>query len=211
MKRICILLIAVSLFLIPPESQAEGFAIGAKASTLGITGEVMTSLHPKLNARAGVSYFSAQHEAEGDEFFYDADMKLSSYQILADWFPFGGAFFVSGGIVVNHEEGELDLSPMYDQQVGDAVYTDEVLGDLSAKVTFNGAAPYVGIGFGNALAGSPLGISLEIGGIYAGSPSVEMEASGLLAPSAEQGPIMEENLNWLEWYPVLSLGFTYQF
>jgi len=69
--------------------------------------------------------------------------------------------------------------------------------------------PYLGVGFGNLGRGeSRVSVMFDIGVIYTGSPEIELNASGLLTPTAN--PDQEKNLNeGLEsfvLYPVFSFG-----
>jgi len=85
-----------------------------------------------------------------------------------------------------------------------------MLGNLSADVRFNKITPYIGFGFGNA-DGPGSGFSFNAGAIYHGPPGVKLSADGLLEPSTEQAPIIEDNINWFRFYPVISLGYIYKF
>lgn len=96
-------------------------------------------------------------------------------------------------------------------EVNGRVYTPELLGNLSAKVGFNTVAPYVGVGFGFVHPGTGLGYMFDIGALYQGPPRVDLSASGLLKPSEEQEPVIENNIKWFSFYPVVSFGLLYVF
>lgn len=211
MKRSALLIAIGLLILVPMQSLALDLALGVKASTLGISYEGMANVHPKLNLRAGYATYSYSYDGEEPEFAYTGDLSLDSFSILADWFPKGGGMYLSGGLVFNSNLAEMSISPLESYTLGTTVYGPDELGSLGAEIDYNGVQPYFGLGFGNPLLGSNLGFSFELGAIYTGTPSVNMSASGLLEPSAEQGGQIEENLEWLTWYPVMSLGLTYHF
>jgi hypothetical protein len=215
MKRLSLLVAICLIALIPAQSMALDLAVGAKATSLGMTFEGMTSVHPKLNLRAGFSTYSYDYDgeepADNPEFSYDGDLSLGSFTVLADYFPFQSAMYLTGGIVFNSTTTDIAITPMDSYIIGTTTYGPDELGTLGAEVDYGGAQPYMAIGFGNPLMGSNLGFSFELGAIYTGTPDVNMTATGLLEPSAEQGGQIEENLDWLKWYPVMSLGLTYHF
>ncbi len=193
---------------------AQDYAASLKVSSLGISAEGIRSIGPSFNARLGISVFSYTYDGGGgtEDYSYSANLKLLSFSILGDWFPFQNFFRISGGFFVNLNKGDMTLNPAKTYTVGGSVYTPEKLGNLSAVIDFNKIAPYLGIGIGNPTAGpSGFDFSLDIGTYYQGSPNVDLSATGLLQPSAEQGPIIEDNLKWFKFYPVLSLGISYKF
>ncbi|MCK5591624.1 MAG: hypothetical protein KAI72_06690, partial [Candidatus Pacebacteria bacterium] len=92
--------------------------------------------------------------------------------------------------------------------------TSEELGNLKANIKFNKVAPYIGLGFGNPTAGdSGFGFTFDLGTMYQGGAVVDLTADGLLAPTAaeDQERLIEDNLSWFKWFPVISLGLTYKF
>ena len=69
--------------------------------------------------------------------------------------------------------------------------------------------PYAGIGFGNSVRpGGRVAFALDLGVLYTGSPRIQMEGDGMIAPTAEQGPDIEADLEGVKLYPVLSLGLS---
>ncbi|MFM7372109.1 MAG: hypothetical protein ACKO2Z_30855, partial [Sphaerospermopsis kisseleviana] len=86
---------------------------------------------------------------------------------------------------------------------------------VKAKISLpNSVAPYLGIGWGNAVkSGNRWGFSANLGVMFAGSPKVELTAPAyILAADVEaERKQLEDDLDWLNIYPVLSLGLSYQF
>ncbi len=196
---------------------AQDYGASVKVSTLGITLEGMRSFGPSFNTRLGASFFNYSHDGGGgdEDYEYSGDLSLFSISALADYFIFGGnTFRITGGILINLNEVDGNASPAKTYEVGGDFYTPELLGDLDVQVEFNKISPYLGIGFGNPLSGdSGLKFSLDIGTIYQGAPNVDLTAVGLLEPSAspDQEKQIEENIDWFQWYPVLTFGLTYKF
>jgi hypothetical protein len=134
--------------------------------------------------------------------------------MLADYFPFGNSLRLTGGFLINLNKAEIALTPTDSYVVGGDEYTPEKLGVMTADIDFNKFAPYIGIGFGNPMAGdSGLKFSFDIGTIYQGAPNIDLSATGLIEPSAEADneATLESNLEWFQWFPVVQFGLTYKF
>lgn len=218
MRRKIITILSISLFLLINQLSAQDFGISAKVGTLGITFEGITSLSEDLNVRGGVSFFSYSYKGDKnttDDYSFNADLKLSSISLLADWYLFGGTFFrLTGGALINLNKVSAKAAPTKTYYVGGDEYTPDKLGNLNIDISFQKFSPYIGIGFGNPLDGpSGLAFTVDIGSAYQGAPQTKLSAKGLLEPSAapDQEKQLESNLSWFKWWPVLTLGFTYEF
>ena len=216
MKVIVFLLLFTS-FLFTPQIFSQDFAVGVKISTLGGGIEAVRSFSPNINARLGFSLFSLSFDggvSSEDDYKFNAKLGLLTIAALADYFPFERGLRITGGLIVNLNNFKADIKPNKSYSVGGDVYSPDLLGTMSADISFNKVAPYIGIGFGNPTAGSKgLGFSFDIGTIYQGAPKAKLSASGLIEPSAshDQQEKLESNLSWFKWYPVLSFGLMYKF
>ena len=208
--------ILISLFLIalPAAAIAQSFAVKGNAGSLGIGGEAVFSLNESFNVRAGANVFdfSYYHEtSQGDEYDIDANLHLNSISALIDWYPFQNGIRLAGGIVHNRNEVKSVLIPKQSHQVGGDIYSPEELGNVEADFRFPDFAPYFAIGLGNPFQGSRFGVNADIGILYQGDPKVDMRAEGLLAPSANQAEIIEQNISWANIYPAVTLSLYYRF
>lgn len=215
MKKLLLVMLTAFLFY-SSQINAQGFAIGVKASTLGISFELNKSILDNLNIKAGGAFFSYTHNGGGgsDDYEYEGKLDLSSLSLLADWFPFRNSIRLTGGILINLNEANITLTPTNSYTVGGDEYTPSELGTLSAKVDFNSVSPYIGLGIGNPTAGDKgLKFTFDVGTIYQGSPTVDLTATGLIEPSAapDQEAQLEDNISWFKWYPVVSFGLMYKF
>jgi hypothetical protein len=195
---------------------AQDYAVALKASTYGINLEGIRSFGPEYNARLGVAFFSYTIDGGGgsdEDFTYSGDLKLSSISVLGDWFPFTGTTFrVTAGAFINLNKANLVLTPTETYTIGGTSYSPSDLGTLTADIKFNKIAPYLGIGFGNPVAGAPgFDFTFDIGAMYHGAPAATMNAQGLLEPTASQASKLEDNLSWFRFYPVVSFGLSYKF
>lgn len=195
---------------------AQEWATAVKASTLGGNVELYRSFGDQFNAHIGINYFSLnQSLEETDDYKAEAEAGLMSFSVLGDYFPFqSSSFRLTAGLMFNLNEINTVLTPVESYTVGGDVYTPDDLGTLDANIKFNAIAPYIGLGFGNPTGGdSGFGFVFELGTMYQGGSIVALTANGLLEPSAseDQEELIEDNLSWFNWYPVVSLGLSYKF
>jgi hypothetical protein len=194
--------------------------LAAKIGTLGPGLEATIGIVEWLNLRAGGNYFRVRHGGSVRDVEYDFDVKLASVPLLADWHPFENEFRISGGVVYNRNMADLDGTPNKTTKIGDNDYTPEEIGELSGSVRFNNWAPYIGLGYGNAVldADKTWGFVFDIGIMWQGSPSVALSSNGAKAgdPTFQQDLAKEESdiqgdADVFRIYPVLSFGVSYQF
>jgi len=89
---------------------------------------------------------------------------------------------------------------------------------MTADIDMTGVAPYVGIGWGNAVdEESNWHFDFEIGALYQGTPTATLSATGAASNAALASSIAAEQaqlrdaLKNFKWYPVLASGITYRF
>src|SRR5690606_23747315 len=148
---------ALVVFAMPGAASAESVALAAKAGTTGLGLEAGFRLTESINLRLG--YYSLDYgtdlEEEGIE--YDGDLRLRNAALFADWHPFRGMFRLSSGVV---QSGNEFVGSAEDElEVGDNTYE----GSLEATVDWDGMAPYLGVGLGNAMRGGRWSFSMDLG------------------------------------------------
>lgn len=215
----------VLAFVLAPGARAADIAIGGQAGTLGLGASVTVGLTETLNVRGLVNDFSYDFSDEASDFDYEFDLDLSGYGALLDWHVFGSGFRVSAGAFFNDNQvaGVGRPLPGTTVEIGDLLVPAEFVDRAEADVAFDDFAPYVGLGWGNAVGRDKrLGISLDLGVLLQGAPEPNFRAfASDLAPPGfddiiaqeverEQAEIRED-LEEFEFYPVLSLGLSYKF
>jgi len=205
----------------------SGWGITPEISTLGIGATVTKSITPNLNAKLGVRGFGTNANISESGIDYDAKLNLFSVSTLVDYHPWkNSGFRLTGGLVFqdNNIEGTGKSNSNQKIQIGDQEYTSDQLGSVKAKVSFpNSVAPYLGIGWGNAVKpGNRWSFSANLGVMFTGSPKVNLapQFGGAATPEIrnqiqadveKERQQLENDLKWLNIYPVLSLGLSYQF
>lgn len=208
--------------------KTRGWAITPEISTLGVGATVTKSITPNVNAKVGINGLGISRDISLSDVDYKANLNLFNVSTLADYHPWkNGGFRLTGGLVFqdNNIEGTGKAKNGGKININGVDYdTTTQLTSVKAKVSLgNSVAPYLGIGWGNAVKpGKHWGFSTSLGVMFAGSPKVVLTPE--FGPGATpdlkekinnnieaERKKQESDLNWLNIYPVFSLGVSYQF
>lgn len=148
---------------------------------------------------------------------YRATVKLQRAALLADWFPFGGSFRLTGGAAFNTYKIDLDANGAGGSlTIGDRTYATTAADGLNVQVKFPNTTPYIGIGWGHQM-GSGLRFSADIGAAI-GKAKLTAVARGQLAsqPDIQQNLDKElaelrDGVGKVKAIPQLSIGIGYSF
>lgn len=205
----------------------------------GVGMDIATPLAKKFNVRAGYDYFgySTGFQEQGADITANLQMRASHASV--DWFPFGGHFRLSPGLVFanNDQIRATALIPS-----GSAVTlngqnyasssTDPLHG--SGSISFRKVSPGFTLGFGNIIprTKSHLSFPIEAGFYYVAQPKLTVAFSGSacdpsVSPSVgcysvNQDPGFQSNLqafitrnnhnlSYASFFPVFSFGAGYSF
>lgn len=235
---------ALAVLSLAPAVQAEThpghFAAAARASTLGAGVEVIYGLNDHFNLRGQMNFISLDRDLDEDGVNYKGKLDFQTFGVLADYHPFAGSFRISGGLFQNGNEIGLTASCPTGCDVGDLTITSTggTPAHLDGGVDFNSTAPYLGLGWGNAMAGGAWHFGFDIGVLFQGSPKVTLAASGTAdvrdntMPAGPGNPRMgvdagtdpavqkavadeeqsaQADLDEFKLYPVLSFTLGYRF
>lgn len=228
MRKVGLFLLAAVLVVgaIGPGATSARAEVGAtlKVGTQGIGADVTTGINEKLNARFNLNYFSYGTTFEGDE---DEDgggggsvkpeLTLLTLGALLDWHPWAQGFRLSAGLYLNMNKVDMTADLSDTVEINDREYT---LSDLGGSVDFNTLAPYLGLGYGNAVGtDGRWHFSFDLGVMFQGTPQVDLRASvsdpalqtQLDADIAGEEKKLEDDLGFFTIYPVISFGVSYRF
>jgi hypothetical protein len=218
------------------QSALTRFGAGVKASTLGIGVEGAAAVTERSNVRFGVNTFNHTETLESHGINYDAKLKLSSLQLTYDQYLIRG-FHVSPGLLF-HNGNKADATAFVPAgssfSLGGTRYYSSLINPIGgvANVKVKSTAPMVLLGFGNLLprSGRHFGVNVEGGVVFQGSPETTLSLTGAacaVSPTsgcanANADPIIQNNLRLeqnklnddlqpLKYYPVLSVGISWQF
>ena len=214
--RACVLLSA--LFTAATAVADHNFGIGVKAGTLGIGVEGTWRPLPYIDLRLGANQYDYKDSGVYGGVNYDAEINLDTYYVTGNLrFPLS-PFRLTGGLYSNGNEfnavsgdnGAIIL-------IGGDPYPADAVGTLSAAAAFDSTSPYLGVGFDFTVLGK-VGLNLDFGMLWQGSPQIAMSSDGLLAGDptfeasldAERAELEDELSDFKAW-PVVSLGFVFNF
>jgi hypothetical protein len=199
---------------------ADNTGVTAKIGTLGPGVELGHAFNDSFGIRLGVNKWNHSKDRTENGVDYDAKLKLSSFQLLADWYPFGGVFRVNAGLVSNGNKFTLTAKPSGSGTFtfNGVTYTSSQVGSVDGQVDFNKTAPYFGIGWGTS-AGTGLTLSADMGVLFQGKPKSKLSlvcgsavnCSQLTSDVNAEQAKLDDSLNNFRYYPVVSIGLGYRF
>jgi len=211
--------------------------VSVTATTFGISGDVAVSLNRRLNIRGGASVFHYTHDFDDDDtnITYQGKLTLKSIHAYLDWFPTGGSFHISPGLVIDNgnqltmtadvlagQSFDLDGTRYYSSP------TDPVR--ASGKITVSSGKPALVIGWSNIASGKGrVTVPFEIGVVFQDAPKAVLDFggsvcampgvgcrsiagdAGVLADLRAEEAQLNEDIRFLRYYPVLSIGIGVRF
>jgi len=211
------------------KGNAGGFGLTAKVSTLGIGADLTYGIMDKLNARLNLNGGSLNVNNEFEGVNYDGKINLQSVGGLLDFHPTGGGFRLSAGIYNNSNNMDVDATGLNNSnvEIGGRRY-DLSNATLNTKVTFKSSAPYLGIGWGNAVdRESKFSLTTDLGILFQGEPSAKLSTKGTVKDvqtgtaadvsvlnselAMEELKLNDGDLKKFKLLPVVSLGVNYRF
>ncbi len=216
-----------------PSALASNVGASAKISTLGAGLEIDYVLSNQFSIRGQVNSWSMDQDFEESGIEYTSELDLSTTGGLLDWRPFSGLFRMTAGGFSNNNKLTGFSKNLGTYEIGDRTY--EFGGGNNARVDAaielgDGFTPYLGFGWGNnTIDTSGLIYSFDIGVLFQGDPSVDLNATGsatdqqtgfgvdLATDPTVQSELrkeernLESDLNDFDLYPVISFGLGYRF
>ena len=210
--------------------------IAFKTSLLGFGADVAVSMTRRSNVRVGFSAFNYGRGFDKDGVTYSGRLNLRSAQALYDFFPFGGGFHLSPGVMMysgNQLTGSAIVPGGQTVSFGGVDYASDPSNPLkgNGKLQFSKAGPMFLLGFGNLARRSErhFGMTFDIGAVYQGVPHTTLnfaggacDPSGINCRDVSSDPTVQSNIlseqakinhsaSPLRFYPVISVGFGYKF
>ena len=197
----------------------HGIAAGLGVGTEGIGVQGTTAIIPKtLNLNLGFDTLHVSRSFHASNVNYNAGVNLQGEPITVSWFPFQGNFNLTAGVFINQNGFNVTGTPTGGTYTFNGhTYTASQVGSLTGKTHFNGAAPYVGIGWGDPMDGGRLTFTANVGAIYEGAPNVSLNATGAASnPQLASDVQAEQNslnnkVSGYQWWPVMGVGLMYRF
>jgi hypothetical protein len=227
-KKLSLILCTV---LFTQQSYATDVALGAGLSTLGFGIQGTFAVNDYVNVRLLAQAYDLDEDFKESGINYNSNFTLESYGVLADIHPFAGIFYVSAGWLAHNNGLDLKATCPTSCDIDGQSYKSAPDGQIQAAVDLGSNAPYLGIGWGNAMKGGRVYAKLDIGVLFQDDPKASLNVTGKFQntntglvvdtnnPSFKQQVANEEKdlqkeINDTEGanlYPVVALSLGYRF
>ncbi|CAN7439783.1 hypothetical protein [Massilia sp. LjRoot122] len=202
-----------------------GAAVTADLGTTGAGLHLVVPMERNLNGRFGANYLKHDFDKRSGLVDYKFDGKLATFDVLFDWYLISqSSFRLTGGLVYNGTRFKAVGVPSASGSFSfnGNTYSTSDIGRLEGDVSFRRAAPYIGIGWGNALTPNKRwNFATDIGAIYQGKAQVNLIPRGCTTSNAVCGKLasdvaveelrLSEEAADYKVYPVLRASITYNF
>jgi len=194
------------------EENFKGLYFGATISTNGWGGVAKYVFNKRFTVKSGYEAMKLKYDfsIQEDDIDYDAtmDFKSGGINLLGDYY-YTRNLYISAGVLFSKFKPEISGQAVSGIQYGDIVIPAEMVGNFAITVKPGLAvSPYALLGvrsfFGKQ---KRVMLNTEIGCYYMGPPDIEIEATGLIAPTADpahgQEEMLESQIEQYQFYPVL--------
>jgi len=192
------------------------YGVGLKVGVLGLGVDFSHSIGEKLNIRLNINGAAHSNSRYKKHILYDYDLNLATIGLLFDYYPNLGAFHFTAGLYYNANKFDVDAHYGINENI-----ILHQLGTIKGFIEFNRVAPYIGIGWGNAIKKADWGFYADAGIVYHGEPQVELDvvcgivndATCLHMNNEVESDRLElvDELSDYKLYPIASFGVTYTF
>ncbi|MBW3535094.1 MAG: hypothetical protein KY453_07750 [Gemmatimonadetes bacterium] len=211
-RPLCALALSLLVFTPAALSAQRAFGVGVRAGTLGIGGDLAVGLTDNLQVRGGVGLMPIDHDATWSDIDWTLELPSSFITAGLDFFPTGGGFRISGGMVYKPDEPELRGDFTGEVEVGGQTYTGAEVGTLTGFVESGDFAPFLTLGLGR-MASTGIGLYVDGGVAFQKEPDLQLTATGPISGNAqfqqnlaEEERSVEEDIRALRFWPILNIG-----
>lgn len=215
---------AAAGLLLAGVAQAQ-VGITADLGTTGLGAHLVVPVGPTVNSRFGLNFAKFTGSASEGSIDYDVRARLRTADFLVDWYVRdNSSFHLSAGLVYNGNKFDAKGRPSAAGYTINGVnYRSADVGTLDGNLVYKKAAPYIGIGWGNAIkAGPGWGFMSDLGGFFQGKGKASLASVGCTAAAAvcqaiardvavEQASFASQISDVPRIYPVLRAAVSYRF
>lgn len=202
--------------------------MGLSAGTLGLGVDAVYGLSDQVNIRASYRAYDystdIDSDGDGDELTYQGELALDNFGIGVDIHPFSSGFRFSLGVQVsdNRLAGTATCTNVTGCDYGNQNNLLQNGDSATVNVDLSGTHPYLTLGWGNLAAeGSALGVFLDLGVMFQGSPDVQVAADCSANPPGRQilcdnqaqneEEEIQKDVDDFEIFPIVNLGLRWRF
>lgn len=223
--KIQTLIIAGLFTTLNAAAQSADVGVAAEVGTLGAGVHLTVPVADSIGVRVGLSGYNYNTTGSTSDATYDFKLKLQTIDALLDWYPMSSnSFRLTGGIIHNGNKITSVARPNVNGNytLNGNTYNSSEVGTVDGDISFRSAAPYLGLGWGNAAGKSKgWGFTSDFGVMFQGAPSANLTSSGCQASVslctqfandlAVENINLESKTNNFRYYPVVRFGVSYSF
>jgi hypothetical protein len=198
-------------------------ALTADVGSTGAGLHLVAPVAASLNGRVGANYTRYSFTEKSGSIHYEIKGKLQTVDFLLDYYPLASsALRLTTGAIYNGNRFAAQVVGNGTRfiKLNGTTYNIMQVGAVYGDIDFRKAAPYLGIGWGNALSSArKWSFSADLGAFYQGKPKVTLANQGCSATAAEctalASDIQAEKTRYendaARFYPVARVGVAYRF
>ncbi|MES2453981.1 MAG: hypothetical protein V4594_00495 [Bacteroidota bacterium] len=186
------------------------------AGSQGIGADFKYGFNSKISGRVGFSIIPIDVDKAFTFSGFDVQgllsSKFSNVHLMADYSPFNNRNFriVGGASYLIEGSANAMILPSNGYSFGNQAVTKDQIGTLNAEVSWDGIAPYLGLGFFKSFPNKLFNINLDLGTYYVSSPNTSFTGSKMLSDNEENAKRFNENMKGYRWLPVVQLNFNFR-
>ncbi|MCA1759997.1 MAG: hypothetical protein LC658_09530 [Bacteroidales bacterium] len=198
-------------------AEIKGLFIGGQASTNGLGFNLRYVFGKRFTLKSGVESLNLNYSFQYDEkdisYNADFDYKTGGIFLMADYFYTKSLYF-TGGAIFNDFQPKLEGVANSDMQFGDITIPASKVGGFNMQFEPElKISPYAGIGFRKFIGKKKMvTYNFETGLYYIGPPHINIDATGLLAPTADPAhgkkQYLENQFSVYKYYPVVKFAIA---
>ena len=201
-----------------PAASAQSAGASIHVGTLGLGGRATMRLTDQINIRGGVDFVPVSIQIAEADIEVEMAFPTPAATVVFDLHPGGGGFRLSAGALFFGRIPGFEGRPKDEVEFGDGEYAAAQVGTLRGSLGTRRFAPYVGLGWGNAL-GAGYSFTFDLGVALHGTPDFSFEATGPVSSDpqfradlrAEAEEVNDDLPGVAAIYPILHLGISRSF
>ena len=216
---------AAAGLLLASAAQAQ-VAVTADFGTTGFGAHLVAPLASTVNGRVGLNGGNFTISGSEGAVDYDIDARLRSVDFLIDWYVRdNSSFHLSAGLVYDGSKFDAKGKPNNGggYTINGVNYRSADVGTLDGSLVYRKAAPYIGIGWGNAVKAAPgWNFTSDLGGFFRAKGEARLVSTGCTASTVacqalardvalEQASFASQISDVPRIYPVLRVALSYRF
>lgn len=190
----------------------NAWCVGIGAGTLGPGITVGKTLSSKFSLSLGCYFFSYKYSdqtsIQKEQVSLSADLSSTTIPLLLAYYPFKNSIHAKVGLAFSSHNTTVNITPLENYTYGNLTFAPGNIGMISFDVKRTAIQPYLGLGIGRANPKKRVGIALDLGCFYHGTPQIKLTATEALGPTENENnqAVLNNAFNTFVLYPFLNIS-----